>query len=52
MEKKNPYIVKRYLIETFEVMATSRENALEEVTIEGDPSSIEILKETVRKTKQ
>lgn len=52
MEKKNNYKVKRYLIEEFEVEATSREDALYEVGIKGDPGKITILKETVKKTKQ
>lgn len=52
MEKTNLYRVKRYLIEEFEVEATSRKDALIEVGIQGDPGIVTILKETVKKTKK
>ena len=54
MGEKNYYIVKRYLIEEYEIEATSREDAKKQVAIWGDPYGIRILKETVKKqlTKQ
>ena len=54
MEKKSFYIVKRYIVEEYEVEATSKKDAKEEAASEGDPYDIRILKETVKKqlTKQ
>lgn len=50
MNKKDFYIIKRYLIEEYEVQGTSRENAKKQATIQGDPYKITVLKETVKKS--
>ena len=50
MEKENLYTVKRYIVEEYETVATSRENAKMKVAIWGNPSKITTLKETVKRT--
>lgn len=51
-EKKSYYIVKRYILEEYEVLATSKGNAKQKATEDGDPHKITVIKETAIRQKQ
>lgn len=44
------WIVKRYVVEHYEVEASNREEAIEECLKEGDPYTVEVKKITVKKS--
>jgi hypothetical protein len=50
-KKLKVYTVRRIVEELYEVTATSREDALNEASIKGDPHTITVIKETVKLSK-
>lgn len=49
--KERIYKVKRYIIEEYEVLAISREDAIKACYEKVDPSNVIVIKETVKKVK-
>lgn len=45
------YIVRRTVLESYEVTAKNRKEALEEAASKGDPYSIVVIRETVKPVK-
>jgi hypothetical protein len=44
------WIVKRYVVECYEVEAPNKEEAIEECLREGDPYNVDVIKITVKKS--